>query len=834
MTRFKLRHLLCAALIAAAPVAAAADRITVDDMLNAEDLDANWSGSAFSPDGKTLVYTVNAAATKRPTWGYQIASMLTMSRVFVTANGSAPREILGNDDVLYSLIAVDPWAPDGSGFLLLATQRESYGIAKYDLASGKITPLPGRIWSSFIPTFAWAPDGRVLYHTIPDEMPQRYADGQMLRDIQTRWGATWVGKSASVTIHSANPAFPQTEQKPGALMLGDPKTGAATKIGDGDFASISVSPDGRYIAAVASREALNDALYWTGRRGELQIYSLSADGAKLLRRIADLDIAPLAHTAWSPSGKSLLVVGRKPGSKVGDSRLYAVDVASGKRRELSPQGLSFEKPSTEGGYYTTAWIGEIAVASAAYHVEGSDIPMTGLSSTTTYEYGHGRNKRADVFFFNAAKPQNLTAFAKASVKDFVVTQDKAVLVIADGALWKLTPGKPQTRLTAEGAPPMIGFGVDMRNPPPAAQTAYYGNGADERVSLLAIADGKPERMIFDLKANTLSAYEVKGELVISAPDRKTALTKIEDGWSSSFALDDGTSRPLVTVNANLKSKAIAPVEKFSYTVGNRQVHGFVLWPPNAKKGERLPAVVTVYGGTIYGEQPPFGAKPDVSTPIFSGQLLASEGYAVIYPSTPLGAGSDSDQPTQLAEAVVAAIDALAATGRIDPKRVGVMGQSYGGFSTAALLSKRSDRLAAGVSTAGLYSFLYGYGARALPMVFSDEPLSTIWAKFIEEGQGNLGKPFWQTPDAYIRNSPIFHVDTLDSPLLMIHGDLDIGATDLLGAERMYVAMLRAGKKPTLIHYWGEGHVAQSAVVLRDQWSRITAWFGHHLKGAAKK
>jgi dipeptidyl aminopeptidase/acylaminoacyl peptidase len=184
----------------------------------------------------------------------------------------------------------------------------------------------------------------------------------------------------------------------------------------------------------------------------------------------------------------------------------------------------------------------------------------------------------------------------------------------------------------------------------------------------------------------------------------------------------------------------------------------------------------------------------------------------------------------LADAVVAAVDAAVATGRVDAKRVGIMGQSYGGYSTAAILTKRSDRFAAGVSLAGIYDFFHAYGNRPLPMVFSDELLNIALAKITEGGQGQLGKPFWLARDAYVRNSPIFHVETLDTPLLMLHGDFDIGSTDLYGAERMYTALSRAGKAPTLIHYWGEGHVAQSGVAMRDQWMRIKIWFDHHLKG----
>src|SRR5689334_22570333 len=169
MTRSKALILLCA-LVLADP-AAAADRITLDDMLTAEDLDAQWSGSAFSPDGNALAYTINAANSSRPTWGYDTAALQTMTRVFVSLGGGAPHEIVGTSSVLYSLAPVDPWTPDGKGLLLIATQRDSYGLAHYDLASGTITPLPGRIFNSFVPISAWAPDGRFVYTTVRDSQP---------------------------------------------------------------------------------------------------------------------------------------------------------------------------------------------------------------------------------------------------------------------------------------------------------------------------------------------------------------------------------------------------------------------------------------------------------------------------------------------------------------------------------------------------------------------------------------------------------------------------------------------------------------------------------------
>lgn len=829
MSTFR-RFLVTAVCLAVSGLATAADRITVEDLLNGESLDSSWSGSAFSPDGRSLAYTVNTAASRRPTWGYEAASLQTMARVFVTTGGSEPREIRGTSTEFYSLAPVDAWSPDGKSLLLIATARERYGLARYEPDGGGIARIPGRIANSFIPTFAWLPDGRIAYATIPDDERQSRAGAQTLNGIASRWGSTWNAEPAAVTVHSANPVFAATEPRPGALMLAGARDGSTYKIADGDYVSLAASPSGRHLGAVASGALVSDPLNWNGRLGELRIFALSANAAKPVPVAGGVDVVMYGGLSWSPSGRNLLVVGRPTEAKTRETRLYVVDPASGKQRALDTPGLSFVNPDPAIGTYPAGWLGEHVVAIAAHEAKNATgLFASSLTGAGTLEYGQGNTQRTDLFAFTKGKPENLTAFAKGPVSQFATTGGGTLLTVVDGALWQLQPGRTAKRLTPESAQ-VLAFGTDRRNPPLRAQTAYYREGRDERVSLSVLVDGKPARRNFDFPTGKLEALPASGDIVVSAPDRRTVLARTEDGWTSSFVLDDGTPHPLAAVNANLKGKAVADVEKFDYTAGGRKLNGFVLWPPGVSADTRLPAVVSVYGGMVYGDQPPPHARPAIEVPAFSGQLLAAEGYAVVYASTPLGRGADSDQPAQLAEAVVAAIDALAAKGRIDPQRVGVMGQSYGGFSTAALLAQRSDRFKAGVSLAGLYDFFHAWGMRSFEEIFSDQGLGTAMAKFVEEGQGQLGKPFWHAPEAYIRMSPIFHVDTLDAPLLMLHGDLDMGGTDLAGAERMYTALLRAGKKPALVHYWGEGHVAQSGAAMRDQWTRITAWFGHYLKG----
>jgi len=83
------------------------------------------------------------------------------------------------------------------------------------------------------------------------------------------------------------------------------------------------------------------------------------------------------------------------------------------------------------------------------------------------------------------------------------------------------------------------------------------------------------------------------------------------------------------------------------------------------------------------------------------------------------------------------------------------------------------------------------------------------------------------PEAYLRNSPFFHVDTINAPLLIIQGDLDGSSTSLAGATRFYQALVKAGKKPAFLRFWGESHIPvlppRNATM---EW--VTRWLNHYL------
>jgi len=832
-SRFARRNVaaICALLLTTSAFAGAAKTpITVDDLLDAESLGA----AEFSPDGGKLVFARETPYSQRTPWGYDDTQQVG-ERVFVTKlDDGSTREIASTTDVRYSLLPEKGWAPDGRGLLLMATTREGYGFA-YSGLDGKPVALPGRPLDYF-PAFDWARDARIVYAAWPEGALQRGAHAQVAQGAAARWRDGWNGTSAPVTVSSANEVFATTEPPTGRLMLAAPRRGLSAKIADGDYVAIAVAPDDRYVAAVRLAEKIPEALGLSSRRGELQLFRLDADGARVLHRYEDIDVGERGALSWSPSGRRLLVTAKPAKAGRAAAHLYEIDADSGKRKEISAAELSFIDPTAEnlGGVLPIGWIGEQPAAVAARRdTAAKEAPRSPGKREARLEYGESESWRFDVYAFAGGRAENLTAFAKTSVNGFLAPgADARAWVVADGAVWKVTPGSKPQRLSALEGRTIVAFGNDRRYPELSPRSAYYRNGEVERLAVYAMdAHEEVQRLVLDLRSGKTTVLTGEGEIVATTPDQLTTVRKISRGWTTTLRFGGASERTLATVNEALESRVIAAPERFEYSYEGKPQIGWILRPPGAAPDKALPALVSVYGGLVV-EASPYEASAVIQPPAFSGQLLAAQGYAVIYPSTPLGAGAETDLMATLAGETVAAIDALAARGIVDAQKVGIIGQSFGGYSTASILAKRSDRFKAGVSMAGIYDWTYAYGTRALEETLSgDGRISPAEMTFVEIGQPRLAKPFWIDPAPYQRNSPIFQVEHIDAPLLLLHGDMDMGVTGLPGAERMYNALVRAGKKPTLVRYWGEGHVAQSPAAMRDQWSRITAWFGRYVKGA---
>jgi dipeptidyl aminopeptidase/acylaminoacyl peptidase len=436
------------------------------------------------------------------------------------------------------------------------------------------------------------------------------------------------------------------------------------------------------------------------------------------------------------------------------------------------------------------------------------------------DYGEHARMRRDLYVFDAGRALNLTAATRSGAAEFLAPAGRSnAYVVADGVLLRVGPAKAAERLSPARGPQLSGFAPERRYPPPPVASARYASGGAERIMVRAGS----AVYVLDPARRRLARLPGGDVRVAVSPDFGATVGRKTDRWAVSFNLAGRAPQVLASANVDLAGRAWSEPHRFSYAAGARNLTGWVIMPPGASAGARLPAVVVAYGGQVFGDTPPAQAMGEASLPVFSGQLLAAQGYAVIYPSLPLGRGDASDLKQTLADEVVAAVDALAAEGLVDAGRVGVMGQSFGGFSTAAILAARSDRFRAGIAMSGIYDWAYAYGNLTPERWLADDGRTAFG--FPAKGQAGLDAPFWRDPEAYDRTSPIYSVDRMDAPLMILHGDLDDAYFD---AARMYNALARAGKQPVLVRYWGEGHLALSEAAMRDQWTRIVRWFATYL------
>ncbi len=197
------------------------------------------------------------------------------------------------------------------------------------------------------------------------------------------------------------------------------------------------------------------------------------------------------------------------------------------------------------------------------------------------------------------------------------------------------------------------------------------------------------------------------------------------------------------------------------------------------------------------------------SPVF----FTATGYAVLESAAIPIIGEESAQPNdtyveQLVAGAKAAVDYGASLGVVDPKRVAVMGHSYGAFMTANLLA-HSDMFRAGIARSGAYNrTLTPYGFQA------------------EE------RTYWQAPEVYYKMSPFSYADKIKTPLLMIHGEADDNqGTFPIQSERFYAALKGQGATVRLVWLPLEAHGYEAHESLSHMLWEMNRWLDTYVKPA---
>jgi dipeptidyl aminopeptidase/acylaminoacyl peptidase len=199
-------------------------------------------------------------------------------------------------------------------------------------------------------------------------------------------------------------------------------------------------------------------------------------------------------------------------------------------------------------------------------------------------------------------------------------------------------------------------------------------------------------------------------------------------------------------------------------------------------------------------------------------VYASNGYLVFFPDIHYQEGYPG--PSAM-KSIVPGIQSLIAKGFVDPKGIGIGGQSWGGYQVSYMVTQ-SKLFAAGFAGAPVANMTSAYGGirwgSGLARAFQ-----------YEATQSRIGGSIWEYPMRYIENSPLFHIDRVETPLLIMHNDED-GAVPWYQGIELFVALRRHGKEAYLVNYNGDDHNPTKRANQLDIDMRMQQFFGHHLRG----
>jgi len=213
--------------------------------------------------------------------------------------------------------------------------------------------------------------------------------------------------------------------------------------------------------------------------------------------------------------------------------------------------------------------------------------------------------------------------------------------------------------------------------------------------------------------------------------------------------------------------------------------------------------------------------------MFNLTLLAARGYAVLRPSIPIQAyGETQDVYPELSKGVLPAIDKLIELGIADPDRIGLFGNSYGGYATYGLVTQTS-RFKAAVASAGLANLASLYGTFDARHRYDSDAHENLMRMWNQETIG-MGGPPSTNMKRYLLNSPISFVEKVETPLLIIQGDFDI-ESQIQQGEEFFTGLYRQNKRARFVRYFGEGHVVERPANVGDMWNQIFSWFDEFLK-----
>ncbi|HSJ09262.1 MAG TPA: prolyl oligopeptidase family serine peptidase [Longimicrobiales bacterium] len=783
----------------------------------------------FAPGGRWLAWSVGISEAERqqqaatqPVRG-RLGLMDLRTRHVVTLPDAADFAFSGDGRFL----AVRGFAADGSS-------ARGVDVVVRDLESAANTGFGN------VAEFAWQPDGALLALAIDAASAQ--ANGVRLYDpasgrLRTLHADTSRYSGIRWRDGSDDVAFLQAVDSTHVIHAwrGVARGGTAHTF---DAASVAAFPVGYRV--VTSRELRwsddGSAIHFGIRAASAPADTTTAPRASVqVWHSADVDIIPeqrvRAGIERNRSYAAVWHIERGAFVQLGDEVTEDVTVTGG-RWALGVDATPHDRERMFGPAYRDLWVIDVE-SGARERIAERVLHHYGLSETGRWVL-YVKDGHYWTFDTQARTHTNITQGIATSfistTFDFPIPEkppfgtggwtvgDRSVLLYDRYDVWEVRPDGSGARNMTEGAADRVRSRrvwlapddrvVDLRRPVYVAlygertkETGYGRLHADRRMERLLLEDAWLSRIG---RARDADVVYYRAERFDDSPDFFVADTQFR------------RSVQVTHTNPFEREYAWGSSELVEYrSATGQELQGALFRPAGYEAGRRYPLVVFPYelvSNTLHQYVNP-SERVALNPTVFT-QL----GYFVLRPDVVFRA---RDPGVSSLEAILPAIDAVVATGSIDTARIGIVGHSWGGYQ-AAFAVTQTNRFAAAVAGAPLANMISMY-------------LSIYWnsggtdARMFEIDQGRMEVPFWDDVDAYMRNSPVFHIREMETPLLVAFGDRD-GAVDWHQGIELYNAARRAGRQLVMLVYEGENHSLAQRANQVDYHRRVRQWLAHYLMG----
>ena len=298
---------------------------------------------------------------------------------------------------------------------------------------------------------------------------------------------------------------------------------------------------------------------------------------------------------------------------------------------------------------------------------------------------------------------------------------------------------------------------------------------------------------------------------------KESYTIFPDLWWGTASF--GSQQKMTDVNPQQKEYAWGTSKVLTWkSFSGKENQGNLYLPDHYDSKKTYPVIVHFY--EKHTEDFNAYQLPEVSTSNINIPSYVSRGYIVFQPDVHYTYG---DPGNSVYNDVISGVEYLISKGITEKGKIGIQGHSFGGYETSFLVTK-SDVFSCAIIGSGVSNFTSNYP------VMRSNGISTMFK--YEADQYRMSSSLYDNLEGYIKNSPLFSVKNIKTPVLIFHNDND-RAVPYQEGQSLFFALRRLGKPALLVNYKKEGHTLEDAANKIDWTLKMQQYFDYYLKGAVK-